>query len=195
MVFNCTRCSKSFTTKWNLKRHTERKKQCISVETATNITTEIVCNPTKRSRKKQCISVETATNITAEIVCNPTKCNGKCNCNPTKCNRKCNCNPIVNESVNLYICIYCSKSYNNRKSKYKHQVKCQTKNENMKKEDTVDNIKEIIKKIKNTDKTLIIKNNEIKLIKTKNVKSKDTILNTMSSKLLTKKIKEKKVVV
>jgi len=62
----------------------------------------------------------------------------------------------------------------------------------MKKEDTVDNIKEIIRKIKNTDKSLIIKNNVLKVIKTKNVKGKDTILNTFSIQLLTKKIKEKK---
>lgn len=168
--FKCEKCFKNFSTKWNLKRHGERKTPCIPVNTENVRETNQKCIPETQNcppNKQKCLH--------ENKICPPVDKTTKVN---------------VIKPINLYICMYCNKYYSNRKSKYKHQLKCKNKEKNIKKEENIKNIKEIIKKIKNTDKSLVIKNNEIKLVKNKNIKGKDkdNILNTLSDKLLTKKI-------
>lgn len=164
--FKCDKCFKTFATKWNLKRHSERKTPCIPAEI--------------QNGGNGCVNGGNGGVNSGNR--NIKGSNGDLNSITTKSS---DINPI-----NLFICMYCSKSYNNKYSKYKHQIKCKNSNKSIKKEENVKNIKEIIKKLKNTDKSLVIKNNEIKLVKNKNIKGKDkeNILNTLSDKLLTKKI-------
>jgi hypothetical protein len=171
MSFNCLRCSKCFTTPWNLKRHNKRKTPCIAMENVNSSITIQNSMPISQNSMpilrnsmpilQNSMPIEKPTNITAINIITP---------------------------INLYMCIYCNKSYSNKSSKYKHQEKCKISKNSIQKEENVINIKALINKLKNTDKSLVIKDNEIKLIKTKNIKKKDVILNTLSDKLLTKKI-------
>ena len=171
--FKCDKCFKIFATKWNLKRHGERKTPCIPAETENS--THTIQNGMCESQNGMCEN--------QNGMCD--KKNGMCNKNNNISSKK-----NVIKPIKLYICVCCNKSYSDKVSKYKHQIKCKNSNKSIKKEENVKNIKEIIKKLKNTDKSLVIKNNEIKLVKNKNIKGKDkdNILNTLSDKLLTKKI-------
>jgi len=149
MSFECDKCFKSFSTKWNLKRHKTRKNSCVSIDNS-NVENSIDNN-----------------NISGKVEQNEVK------------------------SINLYICKYCYKCYNSRKSKYKHQEKCKDSSNVIIKEERIDNIKEIVKKVKNTDKSLLINNDEIKLVKNKNIRKKDkyNIITSLSTVLIAKKIK------
>ena len=149
MSFECDKCLKSFSTKWNLKRHKTRKNPCVPIDN-NNVENSIENN-----------------NISSEVEPNEVK------------------------SINLYICKYCYKSYNNKYSKYSHQIKCKDSSSVTIKEERIDNIKEIIQKVKNTDKSLLINNDEIKLVKNKNIRKKDkyNIITSLSTVLIAKKIK------
>ena len=171
MPFNCLKCSKNFSTKWNLKIHSQRKNPCIAMETVISTTT--IQNSGEILEKSGEINQKSG---------EETHKSGEGNLRG-----KTNKNSIITP-INLYMCIYCNKSYSNKYSKYSHQEKCKISKNSIKKEENVINIKALINKLKNTDKSLVLKDNEIKLIKTKNIKKKDVILNTLSDKLLTKKI-------
>ena len=140
MVFNCLKCSKGFSTKWNLKRHGERKTQCGVAETsdARHAILNSMPRPQNSMPDQQTSMRELQNSMSSSI--------------PNTNNKK-----NIIKPINLYICVCCNKSYSNKTSKYKHQIKCKNSNKSINKEENVENIKEIIKKIKNTDKTLIIK--------------------------------------
>jgi hypothetical protein len=161
MSFTCNLCSYTFSTKWNLVRHSKRKTSCVSVKNQNCIPNLRNCIPKNEiciPKNEICITTQ---NNTPNIAINP---------------------------INLYICMYCNKSYNNRKSKYKHQKLCKNVDKSNKKEENIQNIKEILRKIKNTDKSLIVENDVLKIKKNNNIKSRDTVLNKLPNKLLTKKI-------
>ena len=154
MSFECDKCFKSFSTKWNLKRHKTRKNPCVPINNS-DVENSIDNN-----------------------------------------NRSSEVEPNEIKSINLYICKYCYKCYINKTSKYSHQIKCKNNNDRTTiKEERIDNIKEIIKKVKNTDKSLLIKNDEVKLVKNKNIRKKDkyNIITSLSTVLITKKIKNIKI--
>jgi len=149
MSFECDKCLKSFSTKWNLKRHKTRNNPCVPINN----------NDVEGSIENN--------NISSEVEPNEVK------------------------SITLFICKYCYKSYNNKYSKYSHQEKCKDSSSVIIKEERIDNIKEIVKKVKNTDKSLLINNDEIKLVKNKNIRKKDkyNIITSLSTVLIAKKIK------
>ena len=161
MVFTCFRCLKDFKTKWNLKRHFERK------------------NPCKQAEQKNCLP-KSKNCLPKQLNCLPKS---------TKClpieNESENNDTTVIDGKNIYICMYCSKLYKNRNSKYKHQLNCKNIENNEKK---VKNIKEIVKKLKKTDKSLIIENNKLKIKKSSSLKENDILLDKLSENYITKKI-------
>lgn len=164
MVFTCITCLKHFKTNWHLQRHNNRKIPCKQPNNYFG---------SKKSEKSGKIIEKSG---------NKNEKSGKENenCITTKNNEI--------KPINMFICMYCSKHYNNKYSKYKHQKKCKNNEKSNKKEENLINIREILKKIKNTDKSLIIEDDILKLKKTSNLRKKDEVLNKMSDKLLTKKI-------
>lgn len=161
MSFNCVRCLKTFKTNWHLDRHSNRKSSCVSVTNRNGGKKNEISGSKSGKSSKKYVKSSTIQNNTPNMAINP---------------------------INLFICMYCNKSYNNKYSKYKHQKLCKNVDKINKKEENIQNIKEILRKIKNTDKSLVVENDVLKIKKNKNIKSRDTVLNKLPNKLLTKKI-------
>lgn len=161
MVFTCHRCLKDFKTRWNLKRHFGRKNPCKVVDKIKS---------GKKSTKSGNFSTKSGNFLTKS--------------SPIE-NESDTTDETVIDGKNIYICMYCSKLYKNKYSKYKHQINCKNIQNNEKK---VKNIKEIVKKLRNTDKSLIIDDNKLKIKKTSNIKDNDILLNRISENFINKKI-------
>ena len=161
MVFTCHRCNKDFKTRWNLKRHFGRKNPCKVVDKINCLPKSLNClpkSPKSLPKSINCLPIDNDLDIQDSGVIDGKK---------------------------IYICMYCSKLYKNRNSKYKHQINCKNIQNNEKK---VKNIKEIVKKLRNTDKSLIIDNNKLKIKKTSNVRDDDILLNRISENFINRKI-------
>ena len=161
MVFTCHRCLKDFKTRWNLKRHFERKNPCKEAGKTNCLPKSLNCLP----KSPKCLPISSK-------------------CLPTENSSESNDETVI-DGKKIYICMYCSKLYKNRNSKYKHQINCKNIQNNEKK---VKNIKEIVKKLRNTDKSLIIDDNKLKIKKTSNIKDNDILLNKISETFINKKI-------
>ena len=113
--FKCDKCFKTFSTKWNLKRHNERKTPCIRIDNADSRDTQKKSGEIKR--KSGVGSRESGEGDRESSVYSDVNELENQKCISIKQTNRVN----VIKPINLYICMYCNKYYSNRKSKYKHQ--------------------------------------------------------------------------